>query len=115
MEALPNSNRQKGVDDTIQTKPNSEDIEDFNGKIEETEPKFRARTAKILALSLIIGYLILIGLSFVYLFIIVLISGANPVILEVVFAQVIDLIKTLTSAFGGLIGAVITYYFTTQR
>jgi len=93
----------------------SEDIiiDDFATAL--PEKILREVTAKKLAGILVVGYLILIFIPFLYLFVVIFIQGVDAELLGLVISQVIDLIKTITAVLGGIIGAVVTYYFTLNK
>jgi len=94
-----------------------------NAKLEEPieeiedipESTLKAKAAKKIACILVVGYLLLISIPFFYLLIVTCITGANIDILTIVASQVIDMITMITAVLGGIIGAVITYYFTSEN
>ena len=69
-------------------------------------------TARWLAYGLVAGFLILLGLPFVYLLIT---PRPTPEIKAEVVSETIDLIKTVSAVLSGLLGAVIMYYFGVEK
>ena len=71
----------------------------------EKEPRLvefqkRQATAKMIAQSLIVGFLILIAIPFIFLY-----NGSVTV------AEVVDLQKNISVILGGILGSVVGYYF----
>jgi len=62
--------------------------------------KRREATAKIISMSLIMGFLILIGIPYIFLY-----NGRATV------AEVVDLQKNISVILGGILGSVVGYYF----
>ena len=60
----------------------------------------REEAAKTIAMLLVGGFLVLLSLPFVSLFV----HGASV-------AEVVDMIKTIAAVLSGMIGAVLGYYF----
>ncbi len=62
--------------------------------------KKREATAKLIAQSLVVGFLVLIAIPYVFLY-----NGSVTV------AEVLDLQKNISVILGGILGAVVGYYF----
>ena len=62
--------------------------------------KKREATAKLIAQSLVVGFLILIAIPYIFLY-----NGSVTV------AEVLDLQKNISVILGGILGAVVGYYF----
>lgn len=88
------------------------DIEIADFFYKPTEKVVKEQTAKRIANCLVIGFLLLLSFPFFYLFLIVIISNADQTILEIAIKHVIDLLTTVSAVLGGIVGAVVTYYFT---
>ena len=71
--------------------------------------------AKRIAQLLVGGFLLLLSAPFFYLFLVVIMAGANQAILETLIPQVLDMLKTVAAVLGGTVGAVTAYYFTAER
>lgn len=65
-------------------------------------PVIREEAAKWIAIILVVGFLVLMGLPYLYLFV-----GT--------VSEVIDLIKTVSAVLSGIVGAVIGYYFRVEQ
>jgi len=64
------------------------------------EYKKREATAKAIAMSLIVGFLILIAIPYIFLY-----NGGVTV------EEVVDLQKNISVILGGILGSVVGYYF----
>jgi preprotein translocase subunit SecF len=73
-------------------------------KYEKIGKIVKERAAKTIACVLVVGFLILLGIPFIYLFT----PGA-------IVADVVDMIKTVSAVLSGTIGAVLGYYFRTTQ
>ena len=62
--------------------------------------KKREATAKLIAQSLIMGFLILLAIPYIFLY-----NG------EATVAEVLDLQKNISVILGGILGSVVGYYF----
>ncbi|MBC8224515.1 hypothetical protein H8E65_08005 [Candidatus Bathyarchaeota archaeon] len=62
--------------------------------------KKREATAKLIAQSLIMGFLILLAIPYIFLY-----NGGATV------AEVVDLQKNISVILGGILGSVVGYYF----
>ena len=62
--------------------------------------KKREATAKLIAQSLVVGFLVLIAIPYIFLY-----NGSVTV------AEVLDLQKNISVILGGILGAVVGYYF----
>lgn len=83
------------------------EIIDLTGdEIKPEEPRIvefqkkREATAKLIAQSLIVGFLVLIGIPYIFLY-----RGSVTV------AEVPDLQKDISVILGGILGSVVGYYF----
>jgi len=74
--------------------------------------RIREVTARHVALILVIGFLILMGLPFLYLF-----GSPRPTseTASLLIKETVDLIKTVSAVLSGLVGAVLMYYFGVER
>jgi hypothetical protein len=67
----------------------------------------REMSASRIALIIVSGFFLLLGLPFVYLFL-----GVQPADATATkIAEVIDLIKTVAAVLSGIVGSVLGYYF----
>lgn len=62
--------------------------------------KKREATAKAIAMSLIVGFLVLLAIPYIFLY-----NGGATV------AEVLDLQKNISVILGGILGSVVGYYF----
>ncbi len=84
------------------------EIIDLTGEeiLPEKEPRIieyqkkREATAKLIAQSLVVGFLVLIAIPYIFLY-----NGSVTV------AEVLDLQKNISVILGGILGAVVGYYF----
>ncbi len=84
------------------------EVIDLTGEeiLPEKEPRIieyqkkREATAKLIAQSLVVGFLVLIAIPYIFLY-----NGSVTV------AEVLDLQKNISVILGGILGAVVGYYF----
>ena len=74
--------------------------------------KLEANAARNIAYILVIGFMLLLASSIFYVFRSLSAPASSQALL---FNQGIDLLKTVAAVLAGLVGAVVTYYFSLER
>lgn len=104
------------VDDISETRIETLDSFEEVYDISKKPVKYlKARTRDRLALFILFFFFLSLSLPFFYLIHMTNLTNGDISVLEIVYTQVIDMIKTIAAILGGIMGAVITYYFTQQK